>query len=278
MTRLCTVGKKIALIFTLALMMQAKAFPEFEVSFTVPLGASFINTSLEGNTFIQRKPYLINYEDLMGALTFNTGVLMQIGNNFDLKNETGLTSISLLADIGYSFEEIGVIYEKSYYFSNEDYVVYDSTSFHTLNLGIIPKLHFYLPSAKFPFSVGFGGGVKIPLSGKRYLTKESGNQVQEDLSYLDIKEIFIYPFMPYVKLTYDTYFYVSKSVALTLGAYMSYNFGMEYDTDKINTDAAPPPGTIYGQQVNLTEYGYSSFDIGITFGISFGRPDPRPKE
>jgi len=270
--------KKIALIFTLALVMQAKAFPEFEVSFTVPLGIGATMENLEGGPFLQRKPYIINYEDIGGALTLNTGVLMQIGNNFDLKYETGLTSISLLADIGYSFEEIGVIYKKSYYFSNEDYVIYDSTSFHTLNLGIIPKLHFYFPSAKIPFSVGFGGGVKIPLSGTRYLTKESGNQVREDLSYLDIKEIFMYPFMPYVKLTYDTYFYVSKSVALTLGAYMSYNFGMEYNIDKIHADAAPPLGNIYGQQVNLTEYGYSSFDIGITFGISFGRPDPRPKK
>ena len=84
--------------------------------------------------------------------------------------------------------------------------------------------------------------------------------------------------MPYVKLTYDTYFYVSKKVSLTIGAYMSYNFGMQYDTEKINADADLPPSIFDPNQVNLTEYGYTSFDIGLTFGISFGRPDPRPKK
>ena len=44
--------------------------------------------------------------------------------------------------------------------------------------------------------------------------------------------------MPYVKLTYDTYFYVSKKVALIFGAYMSYDFGMKYDTEKLNADAS----------------------------------------
>ena len=269
------VGKRI--IFTLAIIfiLQSKAFTQFEMHLTVPIGATLLYPYTEGTKFMQTKPYFINYRSPDDDTTsYNVGVLMQVGHRFDLKYETGVTSISLLADIGYFQELIGMIY--TYGISGEDYVYVESTKFQTLNLGIIPKVNLYFPKMKIPLSIGFGGGVKIPLSGTRYLLKNSGEEIIEDLSYQDIKEIFLHPFMPYVKLTVDTYYYVSDSIALTIGLYGSYNFGMKYDIEKLNAEGSSEDFPL--QPLELTEYGYSSFDIGLTFGISFGRPNPKLKK
>ena len=286
MTRICTVlpahrrvGKKFAFTFAIIFLLQSKAFPEFEVSLTLPLGLSYISPYAEGSSaesMLQQKPYIIDYANIKDAAGPNVGILMQVGNNFDLKNEVGLTGISLLADIGYYLESSGAMFEVSSGSNRDNYVAENLTIFHALNLGIIPKFHFYFPSLKIPFSVGLGGGVKIPFSGTKYLTMHSGEEIKETISYQDIRKTFEYPFIPYVKLTYDAYFYLSKKVALTFGTYMSYDFGMKYDTEKLNADASSED--FYFYKLNLTEYGYSSLTIGISFGVSFGRPDPRPKK
>ena len=266
--------KKIIFTFAIIFMLQSKAFPNLEMSLTVPIGATLLYPYTDGTEFNQTTPYFINYNTVYyGTLTYNVGVLMQVGHRFDLKYETGVRSISLLADVGYSQELLDIVYQRGL---PKQYVVKETTKFHTLNLGIIPKVNLYFPKMKIPLSVGFGGGVKIPLSGTRHLLKNSGEEIIEDLLYQDIKETFINPFIPYIKLTVDTYYYVSDSIALTVGLYTSYNFGMKYDTDKLNAEGSSKDYPDY--PLELTEYGYSSFDIGLTFGISFGRPNPKLKK
>jgi len=274
--------KKIVLIFSLVLVMQNKAFPQFEMNITVPLGMSYTFPYAEGTQIIKYFPDSTDYNSIKQALGVNAGVLVQMGTRFDLKKEVGLTSISVLAEIGYSLESLGATFGNITIFDrfdrfDENYVIRDITLLHTLNLGLIPKLNFWLPSMKIPFSVGLGGGVKIPFSGTRYITRLGERDIEEDLSYQDIKKTFEYPFIPYIKVTYDIYFNISESVALTLGSYLSYDFGMKYDVDQLNTKQDPNLAPIFGA-LELTEYGYSSLTIGISFGISFGRPDPRPKE
>ena len=265
--------KKVIFTFAIIFILQNKAFTQIEMHLTVPIGATFIFPYAEGTKLIQTKPYFIHYDAIYySAVTYNVGALMQVGHRFDLKYETGVTSISLLADIGYSQEILGV----RYYNSVKKYINAESTSLHTLNLGIIPKVNLYFPKMKIPLSIGFGGGVKIPLSGTRYLLKNSGEEIIEDLSYQDIKEIFLHPFMPYVKLTVDTYYYVSDSIALTIGLYGSYNFGMQYDTEKLNAEGSSED--FPSSPLDLTDLSYTSFDIGLTFGISFGRPNPKLKK
>ena len=272
--------KKIVLTFALALVMQVKAFPNFEMNLILPIGMSYIFANVEGSKLEQYLPYAIDYGSMnKQSFGVNAGVLMQIGTRFDLKKETGLTSISLLTEIGYSLESLGATFKNTatVNIDHNSYVTKDMTEFHTFNLGIIPKLNFWLPNMKIPFSVGFGGGVKIPFSGTRYITKVQGDEIEEDLSYQDIKKTFEYPFIPYIKLTYDAYFYPSESVAFTLGSYLSYDFGMKYDVSKLNLKD-PHENPVISRVLKLTEYGYSSLTIGISFGVSFGRPDPRPKE
>ena len=271
--------KKIVLTFALALVMQTKAFTQFEINITVPFGASFIIPYAEGSDdgMVQVRPYSIDYRGIEPAINLNIGVLMQIGGGFDLGNETGVTSISLLADLGYYLKSFGAAFKKAdnvnlFPIDVKEEVIY----LHTLNLGIIPKINISIPNLT-PFSIGLGGGVKIPLSGTRYVTMYSRkvDDIEEKMSYKDIKETFEYPFIPYIKLTMDSSFYVSKSIALVYGVYFSYDFPMKYDVDKVNAKNNYTPVM---PVLKLTEYGSSSFDVGVMFGISFGRPDPRPKK
>jgi len=279
MTRLCTVGKKIVLTFAIIFILQNKAFTQFEINLTIPIGASILFPYAEGATsrsMVQSQPYTVDYRNIEPAFNLNAGVLMQIGGSFDLKNETGITSISLLADLGYYLETFGAVFgETDFPAMVKEDIIY----LHTLNIGIMPKINFYFPSQTIPFSIGLGGGVKIPFSGTRYLNMISSKDIEENMSYKDIKETFEYPFIPYIKFTMDNYFYVSDSVAITFGLYLSYDFPMKYDVDKINFESSIGTVLPMGHDLlNLTEYGSSSFDVGITFGISFGRPDPRPKK
>ena len=272
--------KKIILTFAIIFMLQSKAFPNFEMNLILPIGMSYIFANAEGSKLEQYLPYAIDY-DSMNKQSFgvNAGALMQIGTRFDLKNKTGLTSVSVLTEIGYSLELLGATFKNTATanIDRNSYVTKDMTEFHTLNLGIIPKLNFWFPSIKIPFSVGFGGGVKIPFSGTRYIATVEREEFEEDLSYQDIKKTFEYPFIPYIKLTYDVYFYPNDKLAFTVGSYLSYDFGMKYDVSKLNLKD-PHENPVISRVLKLTEYGYSSLTIGISFGVSFGRPDPRPKE
>jgi len=280
--------KKIIFTFAIIFILQNKAFTQFEINLTIPLGVSILFPYAEGATsrsMIQTRPYTVDYRGIEPAFNINVGVLMQIGGSFDLKNETGITSISLLADLGYYLETFGAAFGKTDYIGSPSSTKEDLIYLHTLNLGIMPKMNFYFPNIT-PFSVGFGGGIKIPFSGTRYVTRRSLGRddydIKEKMSYQDIKETFLHSFIPYIKLTMDSSFYVSKSVALIYGVYLSYDFPMKYDVDKINSENAPdgqvtvlPMGH---DLLKLTKYGSSSFDVGITLGVYFGRPDPKPKE
>ena len=271
--------KKIAFTFAIIFMLQSKAFPEFEINLTIPIGVSYILPYAEGPAMSQLRPYEIDYAGIEPIPALSFDVLMQIGNSFDLKYEVGLTSISLLANIGYSLESSGATFKDMNASFVTDRVYAKLILLNTINLGIIPKLNFYFPSLKIPFSVGLGGGVKIPFSGTRYLNKVSGQDIEEDLEHQDMRLTFINPIVPYVKLTYDTYFYMNDSVAFTFGTYIAYDFDMQYDTHKINSDGSIPPTTnAFHTRFELTEYGYSSFDIGLTFGVYFGRGKPKLKK
>ena len=269
--------KKIIFTFAIIFLLQTKAFPEFEMNLAVPFGLSFIFPHAEGQAgqMIQSKPHRIDYRDIKHIFLPHVGVLMQIGNNFDLKNKTGVTSISLLADLGYYLQPFGAAFKNTDGYNAN--VTEEAIFFNTLDFGTIIKINIYLPNMpkQIPFSIGFGGGLKIPFNATKYTCLYSnGEEVKETMSYEDIKETFEQHLIPYIKLTYDTYYYVSDSIALTIGANMSYNFGMKYNTDKLNAN-----GSTISTTLNLEKYAYSSsLDIGFTFGISFGRQNPRPNK
>ena len=53
------------------------------------------------------------------------------------------------------------------------------------------------------------------------------------------------PAMPYVKLNLEKNYYISELWAFKIGANLLYNFGMEFDMDKLKSDT--------------TTYGYNKY-------------------
>ena len=104
-----------------------------------------------------------------------------------------------------------------------------------------------------------GFGVKIPVSG--YSTYKAEGSVagiegststekvslnRDDLKNYDRNVI------PYIKATFDYSFFFTSKIALNLGAYLGYDFGIAYKN--------PSNG----------EYtGIDSFDIGLQLGLRF---------
>ena len=71
------------------------------------------------------------------------------------------------------------------------------------------------------------------------------------------------PIMPYVKLNFEKNFYMSELWAFKIGANLVYNFGMEFDMDKLKSDT-----NIYGYD----KYNFSSLSFEVFLGFGFGRP------
>ena len=69
--------------------------------------------------------------------------------------------------------------------------------------------------------------------------------------------------MPYIKLNFEKNFYMSELWAFKIGANLVYNFGMEFNMDKLKSDT-----NIYGYD----KYNFSSLFFEVFFGFGFGRP------
>ena len=110
-----------------------------------------------------------------------------------------------------------------------------NTTFDSLALGFIPKIDVSF------LSIGFGGGVKLPLSGKSYSIDIYSVPSLSQYNYNELKENFgSVLIIPYVKVSLD--FMLLYNVGL--GIYAAYDIPfMKYPSDNSNIK-------------------FSSFDIG----------------
>ena len=72
------------------------------------------------------------------------------------------------------------------------------------------------------------------------------------------------PVMPYVKLNLEKNYYISELWAFKIGANLLYNFGMEFDMDKLGEGVA--------KNYAWDKYKFSSLVFELFFGFGFGRP------
>ena len=174
------------------------------------------------------------------ALTAQLGFLADFNNNM---------AMSILGEIGFSHDNF------SYKLPNTSYQKYRIyNQFSSLQLGVLPKFNIN------NFSVGLGGGVKIPFHGRieRYsrISDTESYRHYKRMSFNDIKSMYNQMFViPYIKLTFDWFFsdvnYETKEVIDTrdfgVGFYLGYNFGPK-SKNYIGTD---------------------SFDIGLQLSVRF---------
>ena len=147
--------------------------------------------------------------------------------------------------------------------------------YHNLISGIMPKLNF-----DYGISLGIGAGILLPLysqsgKGKNEANWGLGSYHNDGLgSYYDggykefnfkrISYMYKVPVMPYVKLNLEKNFYMSELWAFKIGANMIYNFGMEFDMDKLGEGGA--------KYYAWDKYKFSSLSFEVFFGFGFGRP------
>ncbi|WP_288624227.1 PorT family protein [uncultured Brachyspira sp.] len=130
-------------------------------------------------------------------------------------------------------------------FPNDMSVALDFT-FYNIQVGLFPKFNFG------NFSIGIGGGVKIPVIGEMSVTATAINvEETQKLSRTDIADMFNPPIFGYVKTSLAYSFYLTDKVALDVGLYLSYDI-MQF----IN-------------EGGKDEYG-GTLNTGIIFGVKFG--------
>lgn len=226
--------------------------------------------------------YEIYFDSIKGDFGLDSKLNAQMGLNAKINDNF---SVSSLFEIGYSYYSVDTKYESVKDDLNRSYKIYsDSLMLHCLLLGITEKYNYK------KFSIGWGAGVLIPISGEgssnsdiKYYNGKGGEYSlvmpkKQQFSHEDLKKLFRVPFAPYIKLTVEYEVFSMKEenieMGVVLGAYINYNFGMKYDVDVLN--AQLPRSTrnnlsvvvVYGNGDIYNKYNFSKLDFGITFGSS----------
>lgn len=233
--------KKIILILILVVSLSninAFAASGFEAILNIPLGLS---VGIPTGTYS-------DVESIKGKAGFDSGITAQIGYMIGI----GKIGISILGELGYSYDSYRM-YMSSVINNNNKMDVYGSIYTHSFQIGILPKINIG------QFAVGLGAGVKIPISAVNevktdytILGFEDSSTINSKLNRNDIENGYDKNVIPYIKLTFDYSFFFTSKIALNVGAYLGYDFGL--------ASKSPIDG----------EYtGIDSFDIGLQLAFRF---------
>ena len=234
----------IALMTIFSVSVFAKSGFEFHYNALLGVGVSFPTTSMKDMGF-------------KSDIGFDGTGLFQIGYMRQVKEGFG---ISYLLELGYNFSSYTISGKPDFNpiindifglgniignIFNDMSVALDFT-FYNIQIGLFPKFNFG------NFSIGIGGGIKIPVIGEMSVTATAINvEETQKLSRTDIVDIFNPPIFGYVKTSLAYSFYLTDKVALDVGLYLSYDI-MQF----IN-------------EGGKDEYG-GTLNTGIIFGVKFG--------
>lgn len=146
--------KYVLLIFVLLTISSSKIFAHFEFNLQPSFAFSLIMPSIDEYAYkpplvkTAFPPFILGENKTIFGDSISGGALVQTGYAFDLKKGTGLTSISLLFDVGYYMQTLGA-FQTNTIFTDTSAIGKEIFYFHTLNIGILPKfnmrgLHFLL--------------------------------------------------------------------------------------------------------------------------------------
>ena len=196
--------------------------------------------------------------DLDRGLSANA--FLDVGANFELPNTGALSSVSLMFETGYYY----YMRYRTQYKDEPEYR--HKFYYHNLILGILPKLNF-----DYGISLGIGAGIFLPLYSESSTNEHESNfglagYYYDGYKKFDFEKIlYMYkvPIMPYIKLNLEKNFYMSDSWAFKIGANLVYNFGMEYDMEKLKSGS---------YKFGYDKYNFSSLSFELFLGFGFGRP------
>ncbi len=165
---------------------------------------------------------------------FDSGFSFLIGVNQSLVNTL---SVSILAELGY--------YHDSYDFKHNmsgDRIT-ENYQFDSFLIGGLGKFHFSF------FSLGIGGGIKIPISAV-YKKEINSSANRYYLSRGDIKDIFQTSIIPYLKASLDFSIF---NYAL-FGLYVNYDFPIKFQKNN------------FMDNIIVNKNYMTGLDIGIQLG------------
>lgn len=231
-----------ALMTIFSVSVFAKSGFEFHYNALLGVGVSFPTTSMKDMGF-------------KSDIGFDGTGLFQIGYMRQVKEGFG---ISYLLELGYNFSsyaisgkpDFNIIISDMFVVGNlgipNDISITLDFTFYNIQIGLFPKFNFG------NFSIGIGGGIKIPVIGEMSVTATALNiEETRKLSRTDIVDIFNPPIFGYVKTSLAYSFYLTDKIALDVGLYLSYDI-MQF----IN-------------EGGKDEYG-GTLNTGIIFGLKFG--------
>lgn len=256
------------LLLALYFFNNNKLFAEAEFDLYIPFGmsATYIDSSIKNYYAVEK-----SFEEFHNGLSAEMGVLFRGGYNFKLGNHI-IESVSLMLDAGYYMSPVSILYENTIMGK-----ISETTLLHTLNTGIALKIYFYSAAINLYYSLTLAGGVKTPFGGNvlnsSAMLDESILYGKDEYSFRDIKNLFKTPVMGYLKYNLDFYYILTEKVSIMYGIYLSYDFGMKYNTEYLNRSEYLK----YYAANTMTEapifgsMSYNNLSVGISFGLSFGK-------
>ena len=208
--------KNIPLIIAFILLVNIKSFAinSFVAILNVPVGLSVCIA----DGLILGEP--------LTKIGVNTGINAKLGYMFDL-GEIGITP---LFEFGYSYDTYGAATFSETKFAGN--LIRQSLNMilitHSLQMGVIPQINIG------NVAIGLGFGLKIPLAAeyeyKRIDSSYGSNKVEENiknkLNRKDIENAYGVSIIPYIKLSFDYNLFFTEELAVTIGAYLGYDFGL----------------------------------------------------
>ena len=229
--------KKFLLTIAMTMILGTSAFAAsgFEFILNVPLGA--------GITIPSKDMKDAGYK---GTAGFDAGVDVQLGYMFQVVNGFG---ISALVELGYAHDHFGTSIEADLgaLFGDPSLgkvKMSDTYALDSFKIGLLPKFNIGA------FSIGIGGGVKVPLGGK-YTIKLGDTKDSVKLAMGDVLSMFSPPVIGYVKATFDYSIFFLDNLAFNIGLYLGGDIAKQDDG--------------LGGKVTT-----SNFDVGVELGLKFG--------
>ncbi len=209
--------KNMLLITAFIFLFNIEAFSKsgFAVILNVPVGLSV------------GIPIGVNQGETLNKIGINTGVNVKLGYLFDL----GKFGVTPLLELGYSYDTYAysIFLKNNIVGTSRRISISETINTHSIQVGLIPKLNIE------NFAIGLGFGVKIPLYliiKQEGVMSEGNNNVNQEgetiISHVDRKGIenrYSRDVIPYIKLSFDYYFFFTEKLSVAAGAYIGYDFG-----------------------------------------------------
>ena len=228
--------KKIFLTIAMTMIFSVSAFAAsgFEFLFQLAGGPGVVIPNKEAKDL-----------GIKGSLSSDADISAQIGYMFQVKDGFG---ISVLGELGYSHDTISGTYSK---IEGGDGISFSGIkAIYTLEqfqIGLLPKFNIGA------FSIGNGGGVKIPISAKERVKIDSLG-IDEKSKFKPADAV-----QGYIKLTFDYSLFFTDNLAMNFGLYLGY------DTPLTATARDASYFTASFERVNVHD-----FNVGLQLGFRFG--------